>query len=134
MHDDIIVNKIEIIKRCIKRIKEEYNGDKTRLKNFTIQDSIILNLQRACEAAIDLGMHIIAVKKLGVPQASRDAFIILKEQEIIDEENCKMMTAMIGFRNIAVHDYQKLNLAILEKIIENHLGDFEKYYGKILEL
>lgn len=134
MHDDIIVNKIEIIRRCIKRIKEEYNGDKTRLKNFTIQDSIILNLQRACEAAIDLGMHIIAVKKLGVPQASRDAFIILKEQEIIDEENCKMMTAMIGFRNIAVHDYQKLNLAILEKIIENHLGDFEKYYGKILEL
>lgn len=104
------------------------------MKNFTIQDSIILNLQRACEAAIDLGMHIIAVKKLGVPQASRDAFIILKEQEIIDEENCKMMTAMIGFRNIAVHDYQKLNLAILEKIIENHLGDFEKYYGKILEL
>lgn len=134
MHDDIIVNKIEIIKRCIKRIKEEYCDDKTRLKNFTIQDSIILNLQRACEASIDLGMHTIAVKKLGVPQASRDAFIILKEQKIIDEENCKMMTAIIGFRNIAVHDYQKLNLNILEKIIENHLGDFEKYYGKILEL
>lgn len=38
---------------------------------------------------------------------------------------------MIGFRNIAVHNYQKLNLEVLEKVIENHLGDFEEFVAAV---
>ncbi len=34
------------------------------LEDFTKQDSIILNIQRACEASIDLAMHIVAGKKI----------------------------------------------------------------------
>ncbi|MDV2887450.1 hypothetical protein RYX45_19920, partial [Alkalihalophilus pseudofirmus] len=48
------LNKINIIERCIRRIHEEYENNPEHLKNFTKQDSIVLNLQRACEASIDL--------------------------------------------------------------------------------
>ena len=57
MVDDIALNKLAIIERCLARIREEYAGHETELAtDFTRQDAIVLNLQRACEAAIDPGM------------------------------------------------------------------------------
>lgn len=34
---------------------------------------------------------------------------------------------MVGFRNIAVHDYQALQLPIVAAVITKHLGDFTAY-------
>ncbi|MCC5807835.1 MAG: hypothetical protein JJU00_16030 [Opitutales bacterium] len=50
MTDDVYLNKREIIRRCLRRIKDDYQDDPERLTNFTVQDAIVLNLQRACEA------------------------------------------------------------------------------------
>lgn len=122
--DDIILNKAATIERCLKRISEEYNGKEQLKVNFTKQDSIILNIQRACEAAIDMATHIIRIKSLGIPQSSRDVFVLLEEAKIIPFELSKKLQAMIGFRNIAVHDYTKLNLEIVQSIIENELDIF----------
>lgn len=58
MVSDIVYKKIQIIERCINRINEEYNNNPLNLKNYTKQESIILNIKRACEACIDLAMHI----------------------------------------------------------------------------
>jgi len=74
MIDDVILNKTEIVKRCIGRAKEGYNCNPKNLKNYTKQDSITLNIQRACEAVIDLGMHVIAERGLRIPQTSRGTF------------------------------------------------------------
>ncbi|MDQ7056983.1 MAG: hypothetical protein Q9N62_00355 [Ghiorsea sp.] len=69
--DNILINKAAMIERCLKRIEEEYIGHEAELEsNFTRQDSIILNLQRVCEAA----MHVVRTHKLGIPQQSRDRF------------------------------------------------------------
>ncbi len=58
MADDVILNKAASIERCLRRIQEEYAGDKQNLvANQTKQDAIILNLQRACETAIDLRLQ-----------------------------------------------------------------------------
>jgi len=81
MQDDVSVNKAQIIEKCIKRIQDEYEGTPGNLLNITKQDSIILNLQRACEAAIALAMHWVAEKGWGVPNNSRDAFNFLAERE-----------------------------------------------------
>ncbi|MBN1046689.1 hypothetical protein DVW08_15190 [Clostridium botulinum] len=62
MGNDVIVNKIETINRCLNRIHEVYDNDPSNLDDYTKQDSIILNIQRACEATIDLAMHIVAGK------------------------------------------------------------------------
>jgi uncharacterized protein YutE (UPF0331/DUF86 family) len=132
MNNDIILNKVSIIERCIKRIHEEYGNNPDNLKNYTKQDSIVLNLQRACEASIGLSMHIVAEKKLGLPQNSRDAFSLLEEEGIIPSSLSQKMKAMVGFRNIAVHDYQEINLVILQKILQDHLVDFMQFTKTIL--
>ena len=54
MFDDISLNKAQITERCISRIKEEYGDDPAILDNQARQDSIIVNIQRACEAEIAL--------------------------------------------------------------------------------
>ncbi|MBC7960419.1 MAG: DUF86 domain-containing protein [Vallitaleaceae bacterium] len=134
MKDDIIFNKLNTIERCIVRINEVYEGDERNLEDFTKQDSIILNLQRACEASIDLSMHIIAVKRLGIPQNSRDAFEILHVNAIISSSTMEMLKRMVGFRNIAVYDYQSIQLEILKAIIDKHLGDFKQFSKEISKL
>jgi uncharacterized protein YutE (UPF0331/DUF86 family) len=133
MKNDVILNKISVIERCINRIQEVYANDPSNLKDYTKQDSIILNIQRACEASIDLAMHVVSEKRLGLPQSSRDAFDMLQSNAIIDENMAKRLKAMVGFRNIAVHDYQTLNLDILNQIIEKHLEDFTDFTKQILK-
>lgn len=134
MGNDIIFNKIETIERCINRIKEVYDNNPDNLKEYTKQDSIILNIQRACEAAIDLAMHIVSEKNLGIPQNSRDSFEVLYSNNIIDDILNKRMKAMVGFRNIAVHDYKTLNLNVVQAIIQNNLKDFGEYIHAINKL
>lgn len=113
--DDVCLNKGAIIERSIRRVREEYTSDPA-LQNFTHIDALTLNLERACQAAIDLAMHLVARDHLGMPQSSADAFRVLAKAGAISEESCRAMMAMTGFRNIAIHEYQEMNMAILKKI------------------
>ena len=133
MKSDVILNKVAIIERCIKRINEEYEGNPENLINFTKQDSIILNIQRAVEASIDLAMHLVAEKALGIPQNSRDAFELLYDNGYITNDLSSRLKAMVGFRNIAIHDYQTINLSIVQKVIEIHLNDIKEFATCILK-
>ena len=82
-----------------------------------------MNLQRACEASIDIANHLIKSKKLGLPQDSKDSFTLLQRAGLIDEKQTAILQAMVGFRNILVHEYQKLDLDIMVNVIEHRLGD-----------
>ncbi len=87
MVDDVLLNKVASIERCLKRITDEYTGYEDELEtNYTRQDSIVLNLQRACEAAIDAAMHLVRTRELGIPQESRDAFRMLEEAGLLSAE------------------------------------------------
>ena len=134
MGNDIIYNKISIIERCINRVNEVYDNNPDNLNDYTKQYSIILNIQRACEAAIDLAMHIASEKKLGIPQNSRDAFEVLNANNIINDELCKKLKPMVGFRNIAVHNYQEVSLKVIKMIIEKHIYDFNEIIYAINKL
>jgi len=51
-------------------------------------------------------MHVVRLRKLGVPQQSRDAFVMMQEASLLDVKLAERMQAMVGFRNIAVHDFR----------------------------
>jgi uncharacterized protein YutE (UPF0331/DUF86 family) len=133
--DDVILNKCAIIERCLKRVEDEYLGYEDEfLENYTKQDSIILNIQRAIQASLDIGSHIIRIKKLGIPQTSGEVFGILSDNSFISEDLSHSLQKMIGFRNIAVHDYQKLDLDIVVSVVETKLKDIEKYKTIIIQM
>ena len=84
------------------------------------------------QSTIDLAAHIIASEGLGVPDPIRDNFLRLEQAGIIGRDLSKRMQAMVGFRNIAIHDYQAINIDILKTILGKHLKDLEKLYTEIL--
>jgi len=104
------------------------------LEDYTKQDSIVFNLQRACEACIDLAMHIVSERKLGIPQNSRDAFELLNRHQLIDDELSAALKSMVGFRNVAVHDYRAISVGILQSIINKHLDDFIRFTEAVKRL
>jgi uncharacterized protein YutE (UPF0331/DUF86 family) len=135
MINDVLLNKVASIERCLARINEEFNKNpETWKSNFTVQDSILLNLQRACDASINVANIIISERKLGIPQSSRDSFDLLLNNGILDETLATKMKHMVGFRNLAVHEYQTLNMDVIESIIQNHLVDFQHFTTTILKL
>lgn len=135
MPDDVVLNKVAAIERCLGRVREEYEGYEDELEiNLTRQDSIILNLQRACETAIDLAMHIVRMRRLGLPQESREAFALLQEAGLLDAGVARQMQKMVGFSNIAVHGYQKLDLEIVRSILTERLDDFRSFAAVMLQV
>ena len=97
----VILNKYETIEKCINRIKEEYEGTPSNLEDYRRNDAIILNLQRACQAVMDIATYIVSTKALGMPHTNSEAFEILYQNHLINKETLKNMKSMIGFRNIA---------------------------------
>jgi uncharacterized protein YutE (UPF0331/DUF86 family) len=128
MPDDVLLNKVAAIERALARVREVHGGDDAHIfTDPTRQDAILLNLQRACESAIDLAMHLVRVGHLGVPQETRDAFALLAGAGVIDADLAERLQKMVGFRNIAVHDYERLNLSIVRAIVTERLSDFERF-------
>ncbi len=133
MADDVLINKAATIERCVARAREEYAKDPASFAtDFTRQDAAILNIQRACEAALDMGQHLIRREKLGVPQSARDVFALLAQGGWVEAALAEALKRMVGFRNIAVHDYQKLHLPITVSILEKHLDEFLQYSQTVL--
>ena len=134
MADDVVLNKAASIERRLQRVLEEYAGDKQNLvANQTKQDAIVLNLQRACETSIDLAMYVISRRRLGVPQESRDAFTLLQTSGILPDDLATRMQRMVGFRNVAVHEYVRLNLDVVHVIITEQLDDFRTFSSAIVK-
>ncbi len=128
MVDDVIINKAATIERCCNRAREEYRNAGERFdQDFTHQDAAILNIQRACEAAIDLATYLVKRDQLGIPQSSRELFELLYASNYIQESMSQVLKKMVGFRNTAVHNYQKMYLPILVAIIERHLDDLDRF-------
>lgn len=134
MTDDVVLNKVQSIERCLARVTDEYAGDPTRLENRTVEDAIVLNLQRACQATIDLAMHVVSKRRLGVPGETREAFDLLQRAGIISADLTRTLRAMVGFRNVAVHQYQDLDRRIVRRIIERHLEDFRAFAKVVIDL
>ena len=133
MADDVLMNKAARIERCVMRAREEYDkAPATFATDHTRQDAAILNVQRACEAALDMGQHLIRRERLGIPQSARDVFTLLAQAGWVDAMLAGRLQKMVGFRNIAVHDYQALQLVIVEAVITKHLGDFTDYSRALL--
>jgi uncharacterized protein YutE (UPF0331/DUF86 family) len=130
---DIVQAKVAIVQRCLKRIKDVTGLDPTKLDDLDTQDIFALNLQRAVQATIDLAAHVVGAEGLGLPRDLRENFRLLANNQIISPELCVRMEKMVGFRNIAVHEYQTLDIEVLRSSLSNNLKDLENFYAALID-
>ena len=129
---DVVLAKVAAIQKCLRRIKDVTGLDSDRLDEIDAQEIFVLNLQRAIQSAIDLATHIVASEGLGIPDTIRGNFVLLERAKIITKPLSKKMQSMVGFRNIAIHDYQALDVDILKAILSKNLKDIEQFYTAVL--
>jgi uncharacterized protein YutE (UPF0331/DUF86 family) len=129
---DVVYAKAGNIRNCLRRIREVTHLEADRLVDIDVQDIFVLNLQRAIQSAIDLAAHLVAAEGLGLPGSIRENFTLLQRANIITPQIASEMTKMVGFRNIAIHEYQNLDVDVLKSILTQHLQDLEEFTHHIL--
>lgn len=131
MTADVLLAKLASIARCVARIREVTHGDPKSVRNLDVQEIVILNLQRAIQATLDLAAHHLSSRDWGLPDSLKQNFTILEQHGVIEAELAHRLRAMVGFRNIAVHEYQVLDVDVLEQVVAGHLTDFERFADAI---
>jgi len=134
MADPLIEQKIDFLFRCIARIEQKRPASCEILESdIDVQDIISVNLERAVQQCVDAAMIVISNIDAEVPATMGEAFDILKARGIINETVCRSMQHAIGFRNLIVHAYRKIDWCIVWDIVENNLGDFRAFAAALLK-
>ena len=135
MDKEVLITKLESLIRCIHRIKDQNISKLEELEqNIDKQEIIILNLQRAVQLCVDVGNHILLDYRTQTPTTMADTFKYLAENMLISKENAEQLSHAVGFRNIAVHQYENIDFKIVFSIITQHLDDFKTFAASIEKL
>ncbi len=130
---DLLLAKTNSIQNCLQRIRDVTKGDAKTVIDLNVQDVVVLNLQRAVQLVIDMASYVVTSEQLGLPQTLKETFVILANNRILDRALADKMGRMVGFRNIAVHDYQAIDPQVLEAILTHRLKDLEDFYTALLQ-
>ena len=129
---DVVLAKVATVQKCLRRIRETTGLEPQSLDDIDKEDIFVLNLQRAVQAVIDLATHIVASEGLGLSDTVKGNFKLLEDAAIISQELARKMESMVGFRNIAMHDYKAIDKGILKSILVNNLKDLEDFCTTVL--
>lgn len=131
--DDVVVRKLDTVNRCLARVTENTPPLlEILLEDYTRQDVIVLNLERAVQACVDIGLHIFSLRNEHVPDSMAQTFEGLHRMKIIDAQTAKSLKGAVGFRNVAVHAYQEIDYAVVFSICTRHLDDFRAFARQVL--
>lgn len=128
MDRQVIDQKLESLRRYLVRIQENFPARADELQtNLDLQDIIALNLSRAVQLSVDIGSHIISTMNMPAPETMGQTFEILAQQNILPAHVADQLKKSVGFRNIAVHNYEAINWQIVHSIVSEHLQDFTEF-------
>ncbi len=128
MPNDVVRRKLESLRRCIQRIELKKPASVKTLKtDYDIQDIISLNLERAIQISVDIGLYLLAESEQTPPGTMGEVFPSLANAGVIPEDLSIRLRRAVGFRNISVHEYQSIDWEIVFSIIDKNLGDFKDF-------
>lgn len=128
MDRQVIDQKLESLRRCLNRIEAKCPAQaETLLTDLDLQDILSLNLSRSVQLAVDMGAHIIAQLEVPAPGTMGQTFDFLADQGVLDRALAQQLKKAVGFRNIAVHNYDAINWYMVHSIARDHLSDFSRF-------
>ncbi|MEE9495865.1 MAG: DUF86 domain-containing protein [Desulfobacterales bacterium] len=134
MDSDLIIAKAGSVRSHLNRVFEKRNIDlDSFLKDIDTQESILFNVQMAVQNCIDIAAHIISEKGLGVPGSTTEMFYVLGKNGYLDKDLTQKMVKAVGFRNLIVHEYGKIELEQVYEIAQNDINDLNEYLKAIIK-
>ncbi len=128
MDREIVEQKLESLRRCLQRVTDKCPNDPAILAaDLDIQDIVALNLSRAVQISVDIAAHLIAGMDVSPPGTMAQTFELLAQGGLLRNELATNLRKAVGFRNIAVHNYEQINWYIVHSIVKFHLADFIEF-------
>lgn len=126
MDREVVEQKLESLRRCLQRIETKCPTDaSTLVSDIDLQDIVSLNLSRAVQISVDIGAHLIAGMEVPPPDTMGQTFDLLAQEGLLNNELASSLKKAVGFRNIAVHNYESINWVIVYSIVKYHLQTFQ---------
>ena len=130
---NLILAKAGSVKSHLNRVIERRNIDLNGfMEDIDRQEIILFNIQAAVQNCIDIAAHIISEEGFGVPGSTTEMLYILRKHGYLDNNLTQKMVKAIGFRNLIVHEYGKIELKQVYEIAQNDLNDLNEYLKSIL--
>lgn len=131
---DLILAKAGSVKSHLNRVIEKRNVDlDSFIKDIDRQESILFNIQTAVQNCIDIAAHIISEESFGVPGSTTEMLYILEKNGYLDNDLTQKMVKAVGFRNLIVHEYGKIELEQAYEIAQNDINDLNEYLKAIFK-
>lgn len=126
MTDTVLHAKAEALLRCLARIRATCPADAASLaRDIDAQDIVSVNLIRAVQLAVDMATHAVASLGLPPPTSMGESFDRLVDGERLDAALARRLRGAVGFRNIAVHAYDRIDWALVHVLATTRLADLE---------
>jgi uncharacterized protein YutE (UPF0331/DUF86 family) len=132
--EERIFEKIAYIQGQVLAIQSllKENGKEEIIANQWLIRGLKYSLQTSIEALIDIAYHISAKHIKAAPADGREAIVILTQNGILADEEQELYSAMIGFRNRAVHGYQTISNERVYEISSTDLDVFSTFIRQIM--
>ena len=133
MNSVVIASKLESLRRCLDRItsKKPESLDQL-LEDVDMQDILALNLERSIQLCVDIANHILSNLDDSPAMSMVESFERLSEKEIISVELAGNLRRAVGFRNLSVHAYDKIDWNLVWTNFESDLKDLV-HFVEIIE-
>ena len=131
----VIGEKLLSLNRCLERVKLHTPANVEALQSdFDTQDIICLNIQRAVQISVDIAAHILAEQLHEQTPTMAETFLALSRHGLLDSQLASRLAKAVGFRNIAVHEYDSLDMNILYAIITHEINCFYEFADTVLRI
>jgi uncharacterized protein YutE (UPF0331/DUF86 family) len=132
---DLILRKIADIDQYLQQLAGYRQIDLDSYRNdWKVQRIVERTLHLTIEACMDVADHIVADRQLRVPDTGGATFEILAEAGVVSMDLGKALARMVGFRNILVHDYARLDPAIVLQVLHTDVRDVEPFRDAVLQV
>jgi len=123
---ELVAKKLARVETSVRELQTLARPEKIE-SDIREQRFVEHTLQIAIQASLDAASHVVSDDRLGEPSTYRDLFDLLEKAEYIPGELARELEKMAGFRNVLVHGYDDVDLAIVRDIVENHLSDLLRF-------
>lgn len=127
---ELVAKKLAVIETCVSDLRRLARpatlGQDVREERF-----IEHTLQIAIQAALDVASHIVSDEHLGEPRTSAELFGLLQRAGSIEPRLADTLRRMVGFRNVLVHGYDEVDLAVVRDVVEHRLDDLLAFVAAI---
>ncbi len=125
---DVLWSRINAVERHLARVRQKRGVSlHAFLEDLDRQESILYNLQMAIQACIDMAAHIVSEEEMGIAGSTNELFYFLEANGVISPGLSEKMVRAVGFRNLIVHEYGRVDLEIVHRVAVENVRDLEEF-------